>query len=117
MKTRYWILIFCAVILLCTALWLLPKSGGDRAVVSVVGKPLLTLDLSADGQIPLDCGAVLLIENGTVCVLSNDCPDQVCVRHGILTRGGAPIVCLPKRLVIRWEKDRSGVDAVAGAMP
>jgi len=33
-------------------------------------------------------------------VLSADCPDQVCVRSGLLTEGGKAIICLPHKLVL-----------------
>ena len=31
----------------------------------------------------------------------SDCPDQVCVRSGLLTRAGQSAVCLPNRVIVR----------------
>ena len=31
----------------------------------------------------------------------SDCPDQVCVRSGLLTRAGQLAVCLPNRVIVR----------------
>ena len=33
--------------------------------------------------------------------LESDCPDQVCVRSGLLTRAGQSAVCLPNRVIVR----------------
>ncbi|MBR3866553.1 MAG: NusG domain II-containing protein [Butyricicoccus sp.] len=33
--------------------------------------------------------------------LESSCPDQVCVRSGLLTRAGQSAVCLPNRVIVR----------------
>ena len=43
---------------------------------------------------------------------SSDCPDQVCVRTGKLTRAGQVAVCLPNRVVVRLVGAQDEVDAV-----
>ena len=43
----------------------------------------------------------------------SDCPDQVCVRSGLLTRAGQSAVCLPNRVIVRLTgAAASEVDAV-----
>lgn len=48
-------------------------------------------------------------------VLRADCPDQVCVHTGPLTRTGEAAVCLPARVVLRLEGGtETAVDGVTG---
>ena len=41
------------------------------------------------------------IADGKISVIAADCPDQVCVSSGAISRGAVPIICLPHRLEIR----------------
>lgn len=43
----------------------------------------------------------LLAEPGTISFLSSDCPDQICVRTGKLTKVGQTAVCLPGKVSVR----------------
>lgn len=81
------------------------------------GKTLYTIDLShtSDRTIRIDCEEswnTVEITDGKIHVSEAGCPDKTCVHMGFL-KSGAPIVCLPNRLVIRYVQD-SGMDAVAG---
>ena len=57
---------------------------------------------------------VIAVCGGEVYMKRADCPDQICVKHGPLTSGGGPIVCLPNRLSIEWLNAQTAVDAVSG---
>lgn len=46
---------------------------------------------------------IVAAEQGAVYMQEADCQDQVCVRRGRLDRLG-PVVCLPNKLVIRYEQ-------------
>ena len=48
MKQKHWILIFAAVIAVCLALWLLPRGGGQTALVYQDGTLLYILNLRQD---------------------------------------------------------------------
>lgn len=79
------------------------------------GEVLYTFDLShtTDRTLRIDYGGsynIIEIADGKIHVSEAGCPDKTCVSMGFL-HGGAPIVCLPNRLVIRYVQ---GVDAVAG---
>ncbi len=53
--------------------------------------------------LPLDSSFghnVVVIENGAVSIMESDCPDQVCVRTGAISKPGQTIVCLPNRVVV-----------------
>ena len=56
---------------------------------------------------------VIEISGKTVRFASSDCPDQVCVRTGTLTRAGQIAVCLPNRVVVRLVGAGQEVDAIA----
>lgn len=55
---------------------------------------------------------VIRIEGDAVYFIQSDCPDQVCVRTGKLTRAGQSAVCLPTRVVVRLAGTQTEVDAV-----
>ena len=118
MKQKSWILIFCAALLLlvlCAAL--LPRCSGEKIGVYQDGLLLLTLEAAQSGvwRVSGPAGETeLRAENGQVFVARADCPDQICVRHGPLTRSSGPIVCLPNRLSIRYLDGALQPDAVAG---
>lgn len=67
----------------------------------------------ADGR--YDYYNIVEIKNGSVSVSEASCKNQVCVRHGSISRAGESIVCLPNRLVITIEggaEKGGGYDAV-----
>ena len=48
------------------------------------------------------------IKSGSVSVTDASCRNQVCVRHGAISRPGESIVCLPNRLVVTIEGSGKG---------
>ena len=58
---------------------------------------------------------VVVISGGTVSVTEASCKNQVCVKHGAISRPGESIVCLPNRMVVRIEnslEEGGGYDSV-----
>ena len=49
----------------------------------------------------------VIIKGGEVTVSASSCKNQVCVRHGAISKSGQSIVCLPNRLIVTIE-DKSG---------
>ncbi len=104
-------LLLLAILLFSGIFWLavhfiLPK--GDKAVVTVDGKTVLTLDLSEDAEqvVSTDAGTnTILISGGKVSVSSADCPDKLCVKHSAIHTSGDTIVCLPHKLVVEVESE------------
>ncbi len=100
-------------------------AGGDREAGTVVierdGKEIARFPLREDRTVRLPETAaegynVLEIAGGRVRVAEADCPEQICVQQGWISRFGEQIVCLPHRLVIRLAgKDSGEMDAVAAA--
>lgn len=112
-KTRIWIIILAAVLLVSggAALWLNSRTApGMTANVYQDGICIASFDLSAvtgtvRREIRCEHGVnVIEAERGRIRVAEADCPDQVCVRAGWLTDSAAPVVCLPHKLVIRLEE-------------
>ena len=111
MKTKYWIILFSVLILICGGLWLLFSMGGsagDTARVYSNGELVLSLDLRIDGEYRVDFGEewnTLKIEDGKIHVSTASCASQDCVQHTPANKG-APIVCLPNRLVIEFSMEK-----------
>lgn len=118
MKTRTWILLFAALAVVCVTLSLFFFRFVDASRYAEVysdGELVLTLDLQVDGTYRVGTAAqwnVLSVENGRVSVSEASCPSQDCVRH-LPSDRGAPIVCLPNRMVIKFA-DEAGYDALIG---
>lgn len=117
MRTKYWILLFGGLLLLGVILTavLFSGSGSPRAEIWSQGKLVKTVDLAADQTFTVDTETgsnTIEIKDGTIRVTEADCPDHICVERGACS-GGAPIVCLPNRLVIRFT-GWAEVDAAAG---
>ena len=120
LKTKTWILIFAAVLLLCAAAMLLLRGGHTGAVAEIVqdGKVLRRIDLSQVTEsfsFTVDCEGgsnTVTVEPGRICVSDADCPDKVCVAFGWLSDGSVPILCMPHKLMIRMVQS-GGEDAVS----
>ena len=116
-KTKHWIFLLGGIVALCLVLSivLLGGSEADFAQVYSDGKLLYTLDLHIDQQkeVVSEFGTnVITVSGGKVAVTHADCPDGYCMKRGFCN-GGAQIVCLPNRLVIRFGGEQD-VDAAAG---
>ncbi len=46
------------------------------------------------------------VKNGTIGVISADCPDKICVNTPHISDGLQPVVCMPNHLVIHIEAKR-----------
>ena len=117
MKTRIWILILAAVLLISAGLsaWFLWPSEAQSAEVYSDGHLLFTLDLRLDQErtVQSQFGTnVITVKDGKVAVTQADCPDHYCMDRGFCN-GGAQIVCLPNRLVIRFGGEPE-IDAAVG---
>lgn len=116
MKTKQWILIFSVFAVLCAVLSGLLFLGGEEKTLALVysdGNLVQTVDLTKNGQYYIEYGHewnVLTVENGKIAVTSASCDNGDCIHTGARNHG-APIVCLPNRLVIEFS-DAETLDAV-----
>ena len=117
MKTRTWIILLAAVLILCGGLsiWLLmPGEDAAQAEIWLEGELYRVVDLSENQTLEVrsDRGAnTVTVKDGRIAVTAADCPDHYCMERGYCA-GGAQIVCLPNRLVIKFV----GAQEVDGAV-
>ncbi len=114
MKTKFWIIIFSAVVIISAVLWILIS---DLSLsTNIVGiyqnsKLVKKIDLNSvtkEYEITLKGEAgenIILVSQGHIKMKSAQCPDKVCVNHGELKSNASPIVCLPNKVVIKFEKN------------
>lgn len=118
MKTRNWILFFFLLVLLCaglSAVFLLAGEDADFAEVYSDGKLIFRVDLSKNAEYRVDYGGEwnsITVKDGKISVSAASCASQDCVRHAPADHG-APIVCLPNRMVIKFVNS-SELDALIG---
>ncbi len=117
MKTRYWLLILAATVLLCSigATLLLSRQPATHAQIYSGGKLLCTLDLSIDQELTVPQGTgfnTVIVNDGKIAVTAASCPDGICMRRGWCDQGLA-IVCLPNKMEIRFTSPGQ-VDAAVG---
>ena len=117
MKTKMWIFLLASVLAICLALsvWLLWPRDAQSAQVYSDGELLFTLDLRIDQTqtVQSQYGTnVITVRDGKIAVTLADCPDHYCMDRGFCS-GGAQIVCLPNRLVIRFGGEPE-IDAAVG---
>lgn len=125
MTNRIWIVVFSFVAVLCLALWLFISSVSSQSMIVGIykdGSLVEKIDLNVvTGEREITLSGeygdnVILISNGHIKMKSADCPDKLCVNHGELKSSSSPIVCLPNKVVIKFENSTDGADAKTGAV-
>ena len=104
-----------------SAAWIALSGGADGrrvAVISYDGQDLHTIELDTLAEPttfhisgPNGEENLVRVERGQVCMESANCPDQTCVKQGVIKDGTVPIVCLPHKVIVRIEGGESGFDA------
>ena len=118
MKTKLWIIVLGAVLLICAGLsiWLLsPGEAAAQAEIWLDGELYKIVDLSKNQEFIVEShlgSNTISVKDGCIAVTAADCPDHYCVERGYCN-GGAQIVCLPHRLVIKFVGSQE-VDGAAG---
>ena len=121
-SNRFWFYVLGALLIISVAAALaLSQTPTDQAHIYQDGLLVESLDLSGLSQprsLTVESAVgynTIIAERGRIRVSEADCPDGLCVRQGWSDRGSVPIVCLPHRLVIRFEKgEADDLDAVVG---
>ncbi|HHY41887.1 MAG TPA: NusG domain II-containing protein [Thermoanaerobacterales bacterium] len=87
--------------------------GKSYVLIEVNGKLYQKVSLGETGpnlkiSVPVANGEnIVEIERDRVRMLSAQCPDQDCIRQGWINRPGQMIVCLPNKMVIKIQSDKS----------
>lgn len=53
---------------------------------------------------------VVEVTDGKIRVKSDNCPDQICVRTGYISKPGQTIVCLPHKFLIEIQTENGSID-------
>ena len=119
MKTRSWIVLLGAVLIVCLGLsfyLLMPGQTSTHAEILSGGTVIKTVDLRVDQEfvVPSAQGHwnTVSVKDGKIAVTEATCPDQYCMHRGFCN-SGAQIVCLPNKLVIRFVGEPE-VDMIVG---
>ncbi len=118
-KNLIWAVILAAVCLICAAVILYGRLGGENPKAEIyLGNELIkTVDnLSPDEEYSfrIDCKDgynIVTVGGGKIWVSESDCANRTCVNAGKISGGGQTIICAPHKLVIRITSD-SQTDAV-----
>ena len=98
------IILIAAVLIIALSVFLiveLSRKEGAFVRVSVNGESVAEYSLSVDGEYSLNGGTnILVIENGEAYIKWADCPRQICVKDGKISRTGERITCLENRVVV-----------------
>jgi hypothetical protein len=109
-----------AIALLALAVWMFQsREAGDCFEIYKDGVFALRVEPGPDREFSLPGyeHVVFSLKDGALAFLSSDCPDQICVKSGYLSRAGQTAACLPNRFTIRVvskKKSSDAIDAVAG---
>ena len=92
------------IALISSVIVYLTHNKGDMAVIKVDGNIVSELSLSDNTTITIEgyqggSNTVSIID-GKAYVSEADCPDEICVKTGGISRAGETIVCLPHRVVV-----------------
>ena len=113
------ILALLVLAVVASGAWILfGKSGAadPHVVIEVDGEIFADYDMDeVKGIIPISTenGGEnrLWVQEDLVFMDSANCPDQTCVKQGVIKDGTVPIVCLPHKVIVRIEGGESGFDA------
>jgi hypothetical protein len=99
----------------CCLIWygaFSPSSGEEpTASVYLEGELLYSIDLSqveSGYSLPVGEGNTLRVEPDGVRMEWANCPDQLCVKQGKISKGGRPIVCLPNQVMVTIGGEEGG---------
>ena len=118
MKTKYWILLFSFLLIVCLGagiFLMMPGEAATHARIVSDGKVLHTVDLRIDQEFEITNGNgrnTVTVKDGKIAVTEANCPDHYCMARGWCD-SGTQIVCLPNGLVFEYLGEQT-IDAVIG---
>lgn len=90
-----------------------PRNGSfPKAVITQNGGLIAEIPLNSGGsyEYPEIPKMIFIVRDGSIAVAESDCGDKTCVRTGAASRVGEAIICVPKRVAVTIEDDRSEND-------
>ena len=122
----YGLVAVIALVLLISAPRAAASGDGSAVVLSngTVIARVAAADLAQGGAVSFEANGFhyqLAFENGRIRFSQADCPDQICVRTGWISRYGQIAACAPGQLILKIEADpekqptgTSEVDVIVG---
>ena len=99
--------IFAVVLVTVFALVFLIIKGGNKGefvTVSIDGNVTGSYALTEKEQVvAIGDNHILTIINNEAYMSYANCPDQICVNRGSISKGGEDIICMPNRVIVRVE--------------
>ena len=113
------ILALLVLAVVASGAWIfLGKSAAEnpRVIIEVDGEVYASYDMDeVKGIVPISTpnGGEnrLWVQEDLVFMDEANCPDQTCVKQGVIKDSTVPIVCLPHKVIVRIEGGESGLDA------
>ncbi len=121
MRAKIFTVIFAAVLIVCGAasLYIMKhKTPASIVLIKSDGKVVRRIDLKAvtrpyEFEVKAEYGYNrIYIDGDGIRITDADCPDKICIRHGVLKSNFSPIVCLPHKLTVIFENADGNIDAV-----
>ena len=108
-----------ALVVLGSAAWIVFFKGQTdnlRVVIEVNGEVYYENELKNGAGIfpvstPNGGENRVWVQDDLVFMDDANCPDQTCVKQGVIRDSTVPIVCLPHKVIVRIEGGDSGLDA------
>lgn len=69
-------------------------------ITSSYGIYIVYLDYDTNFSLPSMPHVIFEVRDGEIAFVKSDCPDQICVRTGFLSRPGQMAACLPNNLIL-----------------
>jgi hypothetical protein len=92
-----------------------PAAGAPAADMSGEQQWIYPLDADETVRVPGPLGdTVVVIQDGTVEVVSSPCPQKICIKTGRISKPGQWIACLPNRVFISIRgREKEQPDAIS----
>jgi hypothetical protein len=111
----------CILILVCLAIALgvfvlrqTMAAQNPIAYLQAQNQPRQAIDLTNDQIFSAAPNVMIEVKNNRVRFVQSDCPDQICVHAGWISKAGDSVVCLPNQIAVVFESgEQSGVDGIA----
>lgn len=113
MKKRDFILIgtILIVVLLSFTIFLFNKKA-NYAHIYLNDSLVMSVSLDDDNEYIIDgniCKVKILVKDGKIGIIENDCPDHTCINMGFINSSSRTIVCVPNGITIKVDNN-DGVD-------
>jgi|BioPla2DNA2_1021312.scaffolds.fasta_scaffold00008_16 hypothetical protein len=94
-------LIALIIIIAISLILIFTAKKGNEAKLIVDSEVKMTFNLGKNQVIKLDdYNIVIKIESQKISIIESDCPNQICVKTGAISKSNQIIVCAPKKILI-----------------